>query len=164
MIGPSERKALFFDIDGTLLTDEKKELPESAKNAIEAARRAGHLVFINSGRARCLMQEIEGRAAVDGYLCGCGTYIEIHGKTVFHHLISAKRRMELQRAVGACRLDGILEGTNGCVIQAGPGRMPEVERVVNLMDREGCFREAGWNRELTSFDKFCVLADQNSDT
>ena len=56
MIGPSERKALFFDIDGTLLTDEKKELPESAKNAIEAARRAGHLVFINSGRARCLMQ------------------------------------------------------------------------------------------------------------
>ena len=28
MIGPSERKALFFDIDGTLLTDEKKELPE----------------------------------------------------------------------------------------------------------------------------------------
>ena len=59
MIGPSERKALFFDIDGTLLTDEKKELPESAKNAIEAARRAGHLVFINSGRARCLMQEID---------------------------------------------------------------------------------------------------------
>ena len=110
------------------------------------------------------MQEIEGRAAVDGYLCGCGTYIEIHGKTVFHHLISAKRRMELQRAVGACRMDGILEGTNGCVIQAGPGRMPEVERVVNLMDREGCFREADWNRELTSFDKFCVLADQNSDT
>lgn len=164
MIGPSERKALFFDIDGTLLTYEKKELPESAKNAIEAARRAGHLVFINSGRARCLMQEIEGRAAVDGYLCGCGTYIEIHGKTVFHHLISAKRRMELQRAVGACRLDGILEGTNGCVIQAGPGRMPEVERVVNLMDREGCFREADWNQELTSFDKFCVLADQNSDT
>src|SRR5699024_5881817 len=28
----------------------------------------------------------------------------------------------------------------------------------------GCFREADWNRELTSFDKFCVLADQNSDT
>ena len=89
------------------------------------------------------MQEIEGRAAVDGYLCGCGTYIEIHGKTVFHHLISAKRRMELQRAVGACRLDGILEGTNGCVIQAGPGRMPEVERVVEFDGPGGLFSGGG---------------------
>ena len=29
-----KRKALFFDIDGTLLSDHKKELPESAARAI----------------------------------------------------------------------------------------------------------------------------------
>ena len=59
------RKALFFDIDGTLLTEGSKILPSSAVKAIEAARKAGHLVFINSGRARCLMREIEeiGRAS-----------------------------------------------------------------------------------------------------
>ena len=111
------RKALFFDIDGTLLTDGTKELPESARRALLKAQHAGHLIFINSGRARCLMQEVEAQVPADGYLCGCGTYIEIGGKTVFHHLISAKRRMELQRGIIACGLDGILEGTSGCTIQ-----------------------------------------------
>ena len=60
------RKALFFDIDGTLLTDDTKRLPESAAEAIKKARQAGHLVFINSGRARCLMQEVEEKLDVEG--------------------------------------------------------------------------------------------------
>lgn len=34
-----KRKALFFDIDGTLLSDHKKELPESAARVIAQARR-----------------------------------------------------------------------------------------------------------------------------
>ena len=71
-----KRKALFFDIDGTLLVDASKELPKSAALALTEARRAGHLVFINSGRTRCLMKDVEGKVPVDGYLCGCGTYIE----------------------------------------------------------------------------------------
>jgi len=67
-----KRKALFFDIDGTLLTDGTKVLPQSAEEAIKKARAAGHMVFINTGRSRILMQELEGRIEVDGYLCGCG--------------------------------------------------------------------------------------------
>lgn len=74
-----KRKALFFDIDGTLLVDASKELPKSAALALTEARRAGHLVFINSGRTRCLMKDVEGKVPVDGYLCGCGTYIEAEG-------------------------------------------------------------------------------------
>ena len=53
-----KRKALFFDIDGTLLVDASKELPKSAAAAITEARRAGHLIFINSGRTRCLMKDV----------------------------------------------------------------------------------------------------------
>ena len=34
-----KRKALFFDIDGTLLVDASKELPKSAAAAITEARR-----------------------------------------------------------------------------------------------------------------------------
>ena len=55
------RKALFFDIDGTLLTDGTKILPKSAEDVIRKARQIGHLVFINTGRSRILMQEIEGK-------------------------------------------------------------------------------------------------------
>ena len=47
----SKRKALFFDIDGTLLSEVTKTVPESAKKAISIARSLGHLVYINTGRS-----------------------------------------------------------------------------------------------------------------
>ena len=68
------RKALFFDIDGTLLTDKTKILPKSAEEALKRAREAGHMVFINTGRSRILMQELEGRIEVDGYQDNIGCY------------------------------------------------------------------------------------------
>lgn len=157
------RKALFFDIDGTLLTDNTKELPKSAAEAIRRARQAGHLVFINSGRARCLMQEIEDCLETDGFLCGCGTYIEIQGRVALHHLLGKERRMELQRSILSHGLDGILEGTDGCYVQAGVSHMEEIERVKEVVYRNGRLYSAEWMKEAVSFDKFCVLADENSD-
>lgn len=43
-------KALFYDIDGTLLSEKTRRVPESAVQALKEARRQGHLVFINTGR------------------------------------------------------------------------------------------------------------------
>ena len=42
-----ERKALFFDVDGTLLSEINRTVPESAVRAVSEARRLGHVVFIN---------------------------------------------------------------------------------------------------------------------
>ncbi|MFR4440181.1 MAG: HAD hydrolase family protein, partial [Hungatella sp.] len=44
------RKALFFDVDGTLLSEVTRKVPKSAVAALAEARKKGHLVFINSGR------------------------------------------------------------------------------------------------------------------
>ena len=44
----NKTKALFFDIDGTLLSEKTGEVPESAKQAVKEARSKGHLVFILS--------------------------------------------------------------------------------------------------------------------
>lgn len=158
-----KRKALFFDIDGTLLSDHKKELPERAARVIAQARRAGHLVFINSGRARCLMQEVEAALPVDGYLCGCGTYLEIQGKKVLHHVIGRERRLELQKSILAHDLDGILEGPEGCAVQSQVSRLEEMERVKELFIKSGVVRPWDWKKEAAEFDKFCVLADEKSD-
>ena len=44
-------KILFFDIDGTLVTDDaRKFFPESAREAIRLTREKGNKVFINSAR------------------------------------------------------------------------------------------------------------------
>lgn len=157
------RKALFFDIDGTLLEDKTKEMPASAREAIVRARRDGHLIFINSGRTRCLMREVEEQLEVDGYLCGCGTYIEVQGKLALHHKISEERRLEIQRNILAFGLDGILEGPKGCCVQKGVSNMGEVERVKEVFARSNALYSAKWNEKAVPFDKFCVLADKNSD-
>ena len=59
----------------------QKSFQRARRSAITEARRAGHLIFINSGRTRCLMKDVEEKVPVDGYLCGCGTYIEAEGKS-----------------------------------------------------------------------------------
>lgn len=157
------RKALFFDIDGTLLTDGSKELPESAAESIVRARENGHLVFINSGRARCLMKEVEDCLAVDGYLCGCGTYIEIGGKTALRHVLSKKRRMELQHALLEYKMDGMLEGPSGCFVCAGASHTAEMEHVKKMVARSNALFETDWLTQAVPFDKFCALTTKESD-
>jgi len=158
-----KRKALFFDIDGTLLTDGTKILPVSAEEAIKKARELGHMVFINTGRSRILMQELEDRIEVDGYLCGCGTLIELQGKKCMHHLLSANRRWEIQQAIRGYGLDGILEGPGGIYVQPGTSHMPGVQRVKDLFLGSGVMFAADWTEKTLLFDKFCVLRDENSD-
>ncbi len=156
------RKALFFDIDGTLLTDGTRILPQSAEDAIKAARAAGHMVFVNTGRARCLMQELQDRIEVDGYLCGCGTLIEVQGKKLLHHVIGKKRRAEIQKAILEYKLDGILEGPNGIYVQTGISHMKGVQRVKDLFMGSGVMFAADWTEQTLTFDKFCVLSDADS--
>ena len=157
------RKALFFDIDGTLLTDGTKILPKSAVDAIRKARELGHLVFINTGRSRILMQELEDRIEVDGYLCGCGTLIEVQGRKCMHHLLSENRRFAIQNAIREYGLDGILEGPNGIFVQPGQSHMAGVQRIKDLFLGSGVMFAADWTEKPLLFDKFCILRDENSD-
>lgn len=158
------RKALFFDIDGTLLDNRTKKIPESAVRALTLARRAGHLVFINTGRARCLTREIGESVPADGFLCGCGTYIEIGGRVALHHVIADCRRLQLQRHIVAHRMDGILEGTECCCMQNGDSVMESVRRVKETIYKNGGLVAADWSEKPFAFDKFCVVGDENSDT
>src|SRR5699024_6848158 len=44
------QKIIFFDIDGTLLNDDK-ELPDSAEEAVQQLKDDGHIVVLATGRA-----------------------------------------------------------------------------------------------------------------
>lgn len=100
------RKMLFFDIDGTLITDdESRTFPESAKQAIRLARDNGHLVFINSGRVLVSIDDFIRAVDFDGYVCGCGTYISSQGKELLHHKLN---REKCHEAVLKCRDYGMM--------------------------------------------------------
>ena len=51
---------IFFDIDGTMIDEETKVVPESAIEAVRRARENGHVCVINTGRSKKLV-DICGR-------------------------------------------------------------------------------------------------------
>ena len=60
-------KAVFFDIDGTLVSFASHAVPESARRAIERLRDRGVKVFISTGRL-LRHTEVVGDIEVDGYV------------------------------------------------------------------------------------------------
>lgn len=157
------RKALFFDIDGTLLSEFDGGIPESAKEALKEARRQGHLVFINSGRGYILVKPVLKQIETDGVLCGCGTYIMIDGKAVYSYHVPYEKGIKLRQAIKEYRVEAVLEGVEGCYFNQEPYRIPEMERLRTFVNREmGCI---SLPLEDTSyeFDKFCITTDHISD-
>lgn len=83
MTKPDNRYAVFLDIDGTLISD-KFIVPKRNLEAIAAARKLGHMVFISTGRSwgnipLVLLEQLD----VDGIVAGSGAMVTIGGETVF---------------------------------------------------------------------------------
>lgn len=78
------KKAVFFDIDGTLL-EAGKPIDKSTVEAIKKLRENGNLVFICSGRARIMIpQDPILQIGFDGIIAACGMYGEYKGNVIFH--------------------------------------------------------------------------------
>lgn len=82
------QKALFFDIDGTIISEQTGRIPNSTIEALTRAKENGHLLFINSGRTRCSIPPVLLPMPFDGFLCGCGTELIYNGESFYHHTLS----------------------------------------------------------------------------
>ena len=68
-------KALFFDIDGTLVSFRTHTIPASTVEALEKARKAGVKVFIATGRPIAIIDNLGAiEHLVDGYVTTNGAY------------------------------------------------------------------------------------------
>lgn len=157
------KKALFFDIDGTLLSEVDKTVPESARQALMRARAQGHLVFINSGRTYCLIGPIKDLVEVDGYCCGCGTRIIVGDEVLYSATIPHERGLQMKRDVLKFNLDGVLEGTESCYFRKEKSRIPRLEEIRSSIAGGGNVSPYGWDEDCYDFDKLCVMADETSD-
>lgn len=155
------RKALFFDIDGTLLSEVTGQVPDSAKKALAMTRSKGHLVFINTGRAHSQLGQIKDMVEADGWLCGCGTYIEAEGRELYYRPMPEEQRRRICRAIEASDMDGILEGRDGCYLGSPDSRFEEGRHIRKAL--AFAIRSMDWNRECGNAEKFCVISDERSD-
>ena len=84
-----EIKALFFDIDGTLVSFNTHRIPCSTIEAIEAAKQKGIKIFIATGRPLVYINNLADIAhLVDGYVTTNGACIVIDGGPMWMKLTS----------------------------------------------------------------------------
>lgn len=90
-------KAVFFDIDGTLIPLGKDYLPESTKTALNALHEKGIRLFIASGRPPKHIEHICDdlkNFSWDGYVLFNGQYCCDGNKNVFHQEHFTQKAME----------------------------------------------------------------------
>lgn len=80
-------KLVFFDIDGTLVTDRKK-IPASAKQAIQDLKKNGIMPVIATGRAPFRIDEILKDLDIQTHITLNGQYVVHEGKTIFQNPLS----------------------------------------------------------------------------
>ena len=96
-------KALFFDIDGTLVSFSKLQIPQSTIEAIEQARKNGVKIFISTGRPPQIMNNIgalQERGLIDGYITMNGSYCYVGDEIIYKHPIA---KDNVQTLVTACK-------------------------------------------------------------
>ncbi len=79
-------KALFFDIDGTLVSFRTHAIPASTVRAIEAAKAKGLSIFIATGRPFAIINNLnalEERRLIDGYITMNGAYCFAGNETIY---------------------------------------------------------------------------------
>lgn len=67
-------KAIFFDIDGTLVSFRTHSIPSSTINALNTLRAKGIKIFISTGRPKPSMMHAVGHLPFDGYVTLNGAY------------------------------------------------------------------------------------------
>lgn len=107
-----ERKIIFLDVDGTLV-DYEGRIPKSAIQAIRAARKVGHRVYICTGRSKAEVYQELWDIGLDGMIGGNGNYVEDGGHVVLHQLITKEQCVRIVDYLHEKGLEFYLESNNG---------------------------------------------------
>lgn len=146
-------KLIFFDIDGTLLDENTGTIPGSTVQAIEAAQKNGHLCFINTGRPISTIDSMITNIPFDGYICGCGTYIQYHQQTLFHAKLDSSLKQKVIENIDKYHFDAMLEGCHGVYFSQNL-QHPLIKTIRKHYQNIGFVVKDLTNQEIVPFDKF----------
>lgn len=150
------KKAVFFDIDGTLW-DDRQQIPDSTVKALQLLKENGHYLFLCSGRTRVFIPDKELMPlGFDGVLAGCGTYGEFRGETKFYHKLDIEQIKKDCEYLNQLQAAYILEGRYALYIDRE--RFEEDFAYYNQMKAvlgERLLRVSG-NEDNLEVSKFCV--------
>ena len=155
------KKILFFDIDGTILTADHM-IPQSAREALLAVQQAGHVLVINTGRPYRHIEPQIRSFGFNGYVCAIGGHIFIDGREILYKSFTHDESAEIRNVGYECGMDMLFESERGIWMD---------DRCTSAFAR----REFAWlesigvpgytdtEREDFSFDKFVCWPTEHAD-
>src|SRR5512141_955221 len=82
-----DTKAVFLDVDGTLVND-RGLVPDSARQAVREARANGHRVFLCTGRSPAELWPELTDIGVDGLIAASGAFVEVGVEVLLHRCLT----------------------------------------------------------------------------
>lgn len=168
--------ALFFDIDGTIISEKTGKIPESAIKAIEKAGENGCLTFINTGRTYFFVPIALKKISFDGFLCGCGTHIisrpPEHSSTMasdelvtlYHRQIPHNESIEIIEKLQECNIEGVLEGECFNYFSRTNSRFEQINQIRDSFLGNVTGSAHFFDDPDIRADKFVIWTDEKSDT
>ncbi|MDO4536073.1 MAG: HAD family hydrolase [Clostridium perfringens] len=106
------KRAIFFDIDGTLLdcVNGLTDISPRVKEAIRSLQKNGDYVFIASGRPYAFLSQAILDFGFDGFVLCNGAYVKLNNKTIYSESINKKFIAETIEKFEQNNIQYILEG------------------------------------------------------
>ncbi|WP_295776720.1 Cof-type HAD-IIB family hydrolase [uncultured Microbacterium sp.] len=95
-VGSARTRAIFLDVDGTIMHG-GRHIPPTAVEAIRAARARGHLVFLSTGRGTAELHDELMDIGFDGAVTNGGAFASLGGRIVSATLFTPDEVTRLQR-------------------------------------------------------------------
>ena len=157
------QKAIFFDIDGTISSEETGIIPESAIHAIRKARENGHLTFINTGRTLTSVEEKYKEIGFFGYICGCGTAIYEGETCIYKYNVPKDVCMMIMKKARETKVTAVYESAETIYYDRTLPKHPVVENLENAIAFQGLDLAENLENADISFEKFCVWPTKEAD-
>lgn len=155
------RKIMFFDIDGTILTQDTAEVPKSTIEAIQDARSKGHLAFINTGRTYFNVDKEIREIGFDGFVCGCGTYVNAQGSVIINVTIEATECSRIIEMLRKHKVDAVLEGLEDVYFDTFI-YTEDARTLKGRFNEKGYGIEKNWDTKGLEFDKLFIKASDET--
>ncbi len=158
------KKAIFFDIDGTIVTEDGTlTIPESTVKAIKMAREKGNYTFINSGRTLFNINKKVRSLGFDGIICGCGTYIEMDGEILLYNKLTqdfCRKIAEINRKAG---VTPVYEHKDGYFFDDLCPKTADLDDFLEVFVEDGIPVDRRVEDEDFIFDKFVAWGNPDCD-
>lgn len=107
-----EKKALFFDYDGTIMDSRTETIPDEIPGLFARLKEQGHLLFLNTGRTGAILDPRTHALPFDGKILGCGSAVELEGKILYEFRLEPACCTRIAAKLRDLGIEGFLEGSD----------------------------------------------------